>query len=202
MGKTLQPESDTNNTRIQQQQKQQQQQQQQQKKISFIDDSFPRSFNSDTHRVIRRRQGPIRIFREVLMAGCVHETDPESFVFEIHDGTTDTDTAFLFDGHEIRRRRSLFGLLAHGTGLLQCPSVQEEAFRHGRFTTIWMRDDGQITSTIDFVGGGLVGCCRRRRRRLIRRTGQGRRPPPGAIRKGHKGLVGQSPRKPQTERYT
>ena len=95
-------------------------------------------------------QGAERILGEILVTGCVENVHFVAFVVELHDRSSDRDTALLLDFHPVGGGGFLNLVVFDGAGHLNLSTEEEELFGEGGFTGVRVRNDGEGTPTFDF----------------------------------------------------
>jgi hypothetical protein len=106
------------------------------------------------HHGIGRREGPVGVLAEVLVARGVQEVDGPAQVLELHGRGGDADAALLLDAHPVGMGRgpALPGL--HAARPVDGAAIEQQLFRQRGLARVRVADDGEGSPPLDFFGEG------------------------------------------------
>ncbi len=100
---------------------------------------------------IDRRQSPVGIFREILVARRVEQIDDAVAVGELHHRGGDRDAALLLEAHPVGGRMTCRLAPLDGASHLDGAAEQQQLLGQRGLAGVGVRDDGEGTSTPDLV---------------------------------------------------
>lgn len=109
----------------------------------------------DEDDAVYGREGAVGVFGKVLVAGCVENVDPSSFVFETHHRGGNRNAPLLLDFHEVAGGRLADLVALDRTGSLDGAAEKQELLGKGGFAGIRVADDGK---GFPFCGFLVQGC--------------------------------------------
>ena len=111
------------------------------------------------HGGIDRRQGPVGVLGEVLVARRVEQVEDAIAVFEGHHRGHDRDAALALDAHPVGAGLDAVALGLDLAGELDRAAEQQQLLGQRGLAGVRVRDDGEGAPARDGVGrGGFSGC--------------------------------------------
>ncbi len=95
------------------------------------------------HGRVRRGQGAVGVFREVLVARGVQQVHHQTIVLEGHHAGRDRDAALALDLHPVRAGAALLAARPHGAGQADGPRGVQQVFRQRGLAGVGVGDDGE-----------------------------------------------------------